>query len=424
MSLILHLRPIQVPARAIRFTHTFGLGGIALVLFGLLVFTGILMMFAYEPNPDHAWHSIDSFQRDTLFGGLIRGVHFWSANLLLPIVVLHLLRVFLTGGFHGRRSSNWLIGLAVACFVFLSGFTGYLLPWDQTAFWAITICTEMMGQVPIIGPAIRDAILGGSEIGSATIINFYALHVAVAPFVLIALLTWHFWLVRTAGGVVLPRGSGNDTVEDARLVPFVPDLLLRETVVALLVIAVVLVMAIMFGAPFGEPANAGISPNPAKAPWYFLGLQELLIHLDALFAVVVIPACVVAGVIAAPFLSYESQLSGNWFLTPKGLRMAITAALTALVAVPLFVLVDEFVVGPDGWWPGTAPVISKGLVPFALLLAGVAVFRALVRKYFAANRNETMQALFVLVFVAFLVLMATGIWFRGAGMTLVWPWLT
>ena len=419
MSLILHLRPAHVPARALRFTHTFGLGGIALVLFGLLLFTGILMMFGYDPSPERAWQSIDGFQRDTLFGGLIRGVHFWSANLLLPVVVLHLLRVFLTGGFLGKRRSNWHLGLGIVFFVFLSGFTGYLLPWDQTAFWAITICTEMMGQVPGIGPTIKSALLGGTEIGAATTVNFYALHVAMTPLALIVLLTWHFWWIRTTGGIVLPSPRPDET---DRMVPFAPDLLLRETVVSAVVVALVLVLAALFGAPLGDPANPGISPNPAKAPWYFMGLQELLIHFDALFAVVIMPLCVVAGLIVAPYLCRESEPAGDWFLSPKGRRMAIVAALTALFAVPLFVIADELVIGPGGWLPGSAPIISNGLVPFVILGVLVAAFRTLVGRIFTPTRNEMVQTLFVLLFVAFLVLTVTGIAFRGPGMSLVWPW--
>jgi quinol-cytochrome oxidoreductase complex cytochrome b subunit len=393
----------------------------ALVLFGLLLFTGVLMMFAYEPSPDRAWQSVDSLQGDTLFGELIRGVHFWSANLLIPITVLHLLRVFLPGAYHGRRRANWYIGLGIIFFVLMSGFTGYLLPWDQTAYWAITICTEMLGQVPGIGPTLQGIVLGGAEIGPATMINFYALHIAVTPLAMIALLTWHFWKVREAGGVVLPAIRPNDTRDDLRALPF-SDLLLREAVVIAVLIAAVLVLAFFFAAPLGDPANPGISPNPAKAPWYFLGLQELLIHFDALFAVVVIPLCIVGGLIAVAFLPNEDRLQGDWFLTPKGRRMALIAALTALVAVPVFVIVDELVIGSDGWFPGTASIISNGIVPFVLLITGIAVYGTLLRKIFAPTRSELVQTLFVLLFVSFVVLTVTGIWFRGEGMSLVWPW--
>jgi len=412
---------MRVPLRAIKFTHTFGLGGMALVLILLLVFTGVLMMFAYEPSPERAWQSIAAFEQDVLFGGLIRGVHHWSANLLIPVALLHLLRVFLTGGFHGRRRSNWLIGLGILSFILLSGFTGYLLPWDQKAYWAITICTEMLGQIPGIGQALQHAITGGAEIGSATIINFYALHVAVTPMVLFVLMSWHFWQIRIAGGVVLPSGPGEEPQRADQTVPFIPDLLLREVAVALMLVALVLVISIAFAAPLGDPANPGISPNPAKAPWYFLGFQELLIHFDATFAVLVIPLLIVAALVSVPFLRYDAELSGNWFLTPKGRRLAIGAAATALIFVPLWVLLDEYVIGSDGWLPGAAAVISNGLIPFALLFAAVTGFYVLIRKFFAATRNEAVQSLFVLLFVAFTVLTATGVWFRGAGMSLVWP---
>ena len=421
-SLILHLRPRQVPARALRFTHTFGLGGMALVLILLLTASGVLMMFAYEPSPERAWQSIVAFEQEALFGKLIRGVHHWSANLLIPETVIHLLRVFLTGGFHGRRRSNWLIGLGVLLFVIASGFTGYLLPWDQTAYWATTICTEMLGKIPGIGGFLQQAIIGGTEIGSATVINFYALHVAITPMALAILLSWHFWRIRLAGGVVLPSGQKGEVQTADDLLPFIPNLLLREVAVALILIALVLVIAILFGAPLGEPANPGISPNPAKAPWYFLGFQELLIHFDATFAVLVIPMLVATALISLPFLPIDAEPSGDWFLTLKGRRLAIIAALMALVLVPFWVLLDEYVIGTAGWLPNTAAVISNGLLPFVLLIAVLTSFYILTRKVLSATRGEAVQSLFVLLFISFAVLTATGVWFRGAGMALVWPW--
>ena len=143
-SLLLHLRARQVPERAIRFTHTFGLGGIALVLVLLLMATGLTLALLYDPAPERAYQSIVILQEDLLFGRLLRGVHFWSANLLVIVVGLHLGRVFLTGAFRGARRSNWLIGVGMLFAVLLSAFTGYLLPWDQLSFWAITVCSEML----------------------------------------------------------------------------------------------------------------------------------------------------------------------------------------------------------------------------------------------------------------------------------------
>ena len=230
----------------------------------------------------------------------------------------------------------------------------------------------MLGYVPGIGAALQRVILGGSEIGPATVINFYAAHTSIIPISLVVLMTWHFWRVRTAGGVVVPPGPGDQPEADAEYVQADPHLFLREYAVTLIVIAFVLVIAILFGAPLGEPANAGVSPNPAKAPWYFLGFQELLLHFHPLFAVFIVPLLIAVAVINVPFLKYDGEQSGTWFLSASGRRTAAVAATTALLATPLWILADEFVVGPGGWLPNSSPIISNGLLPFMALLAGVA----------------------------------------------------
>ncbi len=423
-SLIQHTRPVRVAAKALRFTHTFGLGGMSLVLVLLLISTGVLMIFVYEPSPERAHESILFMQQEILFGRFIRGIHYWSANLLIAVVVLHILRVFLTGAFHSPRQSNWLIGLGLLFLVLLSGFTGYLLPWDQISYWAITICAEMLGYVPGIGQTLQRVILGGTEIGSATVINFYALHTIVVPLFLIVLMTWHFWRVRLAGGVVVPRDPEDDPRSGTETVPFVPNLLHRERAVALMLIAFVLMVAVFFEAPLGEAANPGLSPNPAKAPWYFVGLQELLLHFHPLFAVFIIPLVVAIALVSVAYLRYDADLSGNWFLSVKGRRMAAVAAVTALLVTPLWVLVDEFVAGSGGWFPAVARVISNGLIPFTVVAIGVVAFYMVLKRHFSASNNETIQALFVLLMVSFMVLTVIGVWFRGAGMALVWPWQT
>lgn len=421
-SLIQHARPVRVSAAALRFTHTFGLGGMSLVLFLLLLGTGLLMIFVYEPSPEGAYNSILFMQDETLFGRLIRGAHHWSANLLIAVAALHMLRVFLTGAFHGRRRSNWLIGLGMLFLILVSGFTGYLLPWDQISYWAITICTEMLAYLPFVGPTLQRLVIGGTEIGAATILNFYALHTVVAPLGLILLMTWHFWRVRLAGGVVVPSDAEKSAALGVNYVPFRPDLIEREKAVTLILIACVIVIAILFGAPLDQPANPGLSPNPVKAPWYFAGLQELLLHFHPLFAVFVIPLAATLALVGVSYLRLDENLPGNWFLTPKGRRMAAVAAVTAVLAMTALVLLDEFVIGPGGWLPGFAPVIGDGLVPSTVLMVGVIAFYMSLKRYFAASVNEMVQALFVLFVVSFAVLSVVGVWFRGAGMALMWPW--
>jgi quinol-cytochrome oxidoreductase complex cytochrome b subunit len=421
-ALLLHFRPARLPVGTLRYTHTFGLGGMSLVLVSMLMVTGVLMMFAYEPSPERAHESVVRIEEAISFGRLVRAVHHWSANFVIIVVLLHLLRVFFTGGFRGNRQFNWIVGLALLACILTSNFTGYLLPWDQLSYWAVTICTGMLSYVPGIGAWLERAVRGGPEIGSATLVIFYALHTTVVPVLLVALMAWHFWRVRKAGGVVIPPGDGHDTEALRRKVVFLPNLLLREVAVGLILIAFVLAVATFFAAPLGSPANPGMSPNPAKAPWYFLGLQELLLHFHPTVAVLAIPGISVLAVLALPYLRYDADLSGRWFLSAKGRRMGIVAAVTALVVTPLWIVVDERVGHANQGLAGAHPFIVQGLAPLIILLVGVTLFYRLVKSRYAASRDESVQALFILLFVAFAVLTFTGIWFRGAGMALVWPW--
>ncbi|MGD9351026.1 MAG: cytochrome b N-terminal domain-containing protein, partial [Desulfobacterales bacterium] len=274
-SLILHFRPRNVQQRTLRFTLTWGLGGMAVVLVGMLFATGLMLKFVYQPVPDRAYESIIHLQNNVLFGQLIRNVHHWSGNILLIIVFLHLLRVFFTGAFHPPRQFNWIIGLVMFLAVLTSNITGYLLPWDQLAFWAITICTGMLEYVPGIGEWLQKLIRGGNEIGPATISIFFAIHTAIIPACLLVLMPWHFWRVRKAGGLVIPRRPDEEQGSDNEKVPTIPNLILREIVVALVLIAFIMAISVIFNAPLEAKANPGLSPNPTKAPWYFAGIQEL-----------------------------------------------------------------------------------------------------------------------------------------------------
>ena len=422
-TFVLHIRPVRVPEAAIRFTHTFGLGGMSLVLVGVLALTGSLLMLGYTPVPGDAYASIERLQEEVLFGAFVRAVHHWSANLLVLVAALHLLRVFLTGGFLEGRELNWVVGLVLFAAIAASAFTGYLLPWDQLAYWAVTIVTGMAAYVPVAGPALAGLLRGGEEIGPATLVTYYALHTQWLPVLLFAGAGFHFWRVRKAGGVVVPPGAVRDERGKPEQVLFLPHLLWRETAAALVLLAVVTIFSALVRAPLGPPANPGLSRNPAKAPWYFLGFQELLVHLHPLFAVAVVPLLGAVALVALPYLGFpKDEPRGAWFLSQTGRRTARLAALVALVATPLLVLADAALLGTSGSASGGAALLARGALPTAaLLLACGAAFR-FVRSRFGATRLEATQALFVFLAVAFAVLTATGIWFRGTGMRLVWPW--
>lgn len=428
---VLHFRPVRVPVRNLRYTHTWGLGGSSLTLFSMLVVTGLLMIFVYEPSPEAAYGSILTLQREVFFGKLIRNIHYWSANLLIVVVALHLLRVFFTGAFYGARQFNWVLGLLLLLCVLASNFTGYLLPWDQLSYWAITIVTGMLAYVPLAGGWLQSAARGGLEIGPSTLVDYYAAHTTVLPALIIVLSGFHFWRVRKAGGVVVPRspeeaqrpeetdgpaGTPNETALT------LPHLLLRETAAALALVAFVMALALFFNAPLGDPANPGMSPNPAKAPWYFLGFQELLLHFDPLFAVVVIPLLAALGLFLIPYIRYEKDTSGVFMMSHAGRRMAAAAAIAALAVTPVLIVIDEYWIDVRAWLPGLPPAVTSGLVPLGILFGAWFLFDRRLKRRFDASNNERMQTAFVLLGVAFIVLTITGVFFRGPGMALVWPW--
>ncbi len=420
--LILHFRPVRLPRKNLRYTHTWGLGGMSLILFSVLAATGLLMIFAYEPSPGYAYDSILTLQNDIFFGKLIRNVHYWSANFLIVIVGLHLLRVFFTGAYYGARQFNWVLGLLLFLCVLASNFTGYLLPWDQLSYWAITIVTGMIGYVPLIGGWLQGIARGGPEIGSSTLADYDAAHTTVFPALIIVLMAFHFWRVRKAGGVVTPRPPGEPVEEAPETALTLPNLLLRELAAALVLVASIMMLSLAFDAPLGEPANPGMSPNPAKAPWYFVGFQELLLHFDPVFAVVIIPFLAALGLFLLPYLRYDKDTSGIFMVSDAGRRMTVVAAITAAVVTPILVVLDEYVIDVGGWLPGLPPVVTDGVVPAVILSVVWLLFHQRLKKRYAASTNEIVQTSFVLLGVTFAILTITGVFFRGPGMALVWPW--
>jgi quinol-cytochrome oxidoreductase complex cytochrome b subunit len=419
-SLLLHFRPQTVPRRTLRFTLTWGLGGMALVLVIMLSATGVMLKFAYQPVPDRAYESIVRLQNTVYFGQLIRNLHHWCGNALLLVVLLHFLRVFFSGAFHPPRQFNWVIGLAMFLLVLGSNFTGYLLPWDQLAFWAVTICTGMLEYIPGIGIGLRRLIRGGTDIGPATLSIFFAIHTAIIPAGLIILMPFHFWRIRKARGLVIPREPGDDSPGRGESAAAIPNLIIRELVVAAVLVALLLLLSVMFNAPLEAKANPGLSPNPTKAPWYFAGLQELLLHFHPLFAVFVIPAIIIGLLFLLPYLRYDDDTAGVWFASYRGRRMAVIAAAIALIITPPAIVADEFVVDFALWMPAVPAVVSNGLLPASIVLAGIIGFYLLMKRRFSANTNEALQAVFVLLLTALIILTITGIWFRGQEMALGW----
>ncbi|MCK4289047.1 MAG: cytochrome b N-terminal domain-containing protein, partial [Bacteroidales bacterium] len=202
-NFLLHLHPKTVNEQALKYTRTFGLGGINALLFIILAFTGLLLRFSYVPIPENAYDSITSLQNNTLFGSLLRNIHHWSAMLMVITAFLHLLRVFYSQSIFYERKKNWHYGLILFVLVLFFNFTGYLLPWDQLSYWAVTIMTNIVEYIPLIGSYLANIIRGGKIVNENTLLNFYNFHTALLPILFVFFMVLHFWLVRKAKGVTV-----------------------------------------------------------------------------------------------------------------------------------------------------------------------------------------------------------------------------
>ena len=399
------------------FFLSWGLGGMAVMLVGMLFLTGILLLLVYQPSTDHAYSSILTLTREVPFGQWVRNIHHLSANLLVVMAVLHLLRVLLTGAFGPGRRLNWVVGLVLLFLLLSANFTGYLLPWDQLAFWAVTICTSMLGYIPLCGSWLLELFRGGAEIGPATLANFFVLHVAMIPGALFILLLWHFWLVRRAGGLVQVE---TEKTQKER-VPTVPHLVVREAATGLMLVAFVLLLAIFRDAPLLEQANPGMSPNPAKAPWYFLGFQELLLHLHPVFAVLVWPLMGAAALAGIPFWPQSSLPPGIWFGSERGRKLAVWSIVIGAVATLAVILLDNILLR-TGVVVAVDTFITRGLVLTTLLVMLLAGLYFLLVKKLKYTRAEAVMAGILLAVVMLTTCTVIGLWFRGGEMQLVWPW--
>jgi len=203
-NVFLHLHPVRVKKHAVRYTYTFCLGGISFFLFLALTVTGVYLMFFYVPSVSRAFQDIQAIENSVAFGSLIRNMHRWAAHLMVLTVFLHMIRVFYHGAYKPPREFNWAIGVLLLFSTLWLSFTGYLLPWDQIAFWAITVGTNMATYAPLIPSQSSFVLLGGIEVGQGTLIRFYVFHVIAFPLIAALLMVVHFWRIRKDGGISGP----------------------------------------------------------------------------------------------------------------------------------------------------------------------------------------------------------------------------
>ena len=247
------------------------LGGTPAYLFVVQVATGILLSFYYIPNPDHAYESVRHISEGVPYGWYFRSLHRWSSNFMIVAVILHMMRVFVTGGYRKPRELNWMLGVVILIITLVFGFTGYSLIYEQLSFWGLTVAGNITEAVPLIGPALADFIRGGPKVGEATLTRMFVFHIGVLPTVMFLLLGLHFTLIRLHGVTEFQfvEKDGKPKEGKKKTFPFFPDHLITEIGIGVSLMFVLTVLALV--APIGleEKANPLVTPPHIKPEWYF-----------------------------------------------------------------------------------------------------------------------------------------------------------
>jgi quinol-cytochrome oxidoreductase complex cytochrome b subunit len=313
-----HLHPPTIPAAQARLRYTLGAGGLAVFLTLVVGFTGILVTFYYLPTPEQAAKSVQELTFLVPFGWLMRNLHYWSAQLLVLVAALHLLRVVFTGAYLPPRRLNYLLGLSLLVLCLFMDFSGYVLRWDEGVHWALVAGTNLVQSIPLVGERLYATLVGGSQIGASTLIRFYAWHLFGLTLVLIIVGVWHIFRVRRDGGIAVPPPELR--TDPARITR--KELARREGLAMLWAALVLIALAILVPAPLAAGIQEGAAPtSESLAPWFFLWVQQLLRLGDPFIYGVLIPLGALLILALVPYITplrlSPSEL-GKWF--PRGGR--------------------------------------------------------------------------------------------------------
>jgi quinol-cytochrome oxidoreductase complex cytochrome b subunit len=373
--------------------YSLWLGTIAACLFAILTITGLLLLYFYIPSVRDAYWSVKDIDNVVVFGWLLRAQHRWAAQLMVAVVFFHLMRVFFTVSYTDQRVWNWYIGIVLFVLTIFLSFSGYILPWDQLAYWALTIATSIASEFPILGKGIRFILLGGNTLGQSSLLRFYVLHNFFLPALLIIFFALHMWRIRKDGGLVcmdrliretrlkeIPLsptktysllGVTKDTtiqvattevLDKSNSVHVSPHLTRRIALVFLVTTIITLVLALLFPVPLEEPANPTVTPIPAKSPWYFLWLQELTAITTFKIGELTISGGLIGGILVPGFLLILSivwplfdkspkETIGVWFHKQRKIQNIIFIFMCTAVIV--LIIVGVYLRGPywQFYWP-------------------------------------------------------------------------
>ncbi|KPK86900.1 MAG: hypothetical protein AMS27_04105 [Bacteroides sp. SM23_62_1] len=480
-NFFLHIHSPKIHPHALRPTYTFGLGVILAFLFLIMIITGFILMMNYTPSVEQAYNSVKDIVFVVPGGKYIRNIHRWAAHGMVLVTFLHLTRTFLTGSYFGKRKWNWIIGICMLLVVMFMSFSGYLLPWDQLAYWAVTIgsniaasareLTDILGITNVldIGGFFKKLLIGDETVGQTALTRFFMLHVVFLPITLMVLTGWHFWRIRKDGGlsrplreesaspqvlkpsslqyskagnlmsddvkfqdrsdpdrerppVVQAHGSisskNQDTLRADKRIYTWPVLMWIELSLLLFTTTIILIMAFVFDAPLREQANISFPENPAKSSWYFLGIQELVSY-SAFTGGLLIPLLFIAFLISIPFIDKEDRFSGIWFSGKQGLKIgAVTILYSLLITVILVFIAVKF-----GWfreWFGDIPGFIIMIINPGTLSALFYILWSILIKTRTGSTRMAAIALFLCAMTGLIIYTSIGIWFRGPNWDFYW----
>ena len=462
-NFFLHMQGAKTHLNTLRPSYTVGLGMIALVLLLITNVSGVLLMVYYSPSIESAYNSVKEINNVVFGGRLMRNIHKWGGEAMIIFVMLHMARVFFTSSYKQGREFNWLIGMVLLVLTFVLNFTGYLLPWDQLSYWALVIGANI-AQSPKeitdilhitgffdIGGFSKDLFLGGPNPSQATLIRIYFLHIMLLPIFIMLFVAVHFWRIRKDGGLTVPdnfkpkpgwsrfsasAGQALTSSKTYGLMALVrdktpavdsdsentvlswPHLLRAEIAVTMLCLAGVVVYAFYVNAPLRELANPLIPENPAKAPWYFLGLQELVSY-SAFMGGIGLPSLALLGLALIPYLDREPRDVGIWFSDKQG---KIVTLISTVVGIALLIGLLAIVIKFGwfrNWWPNIPQWIIL-LVNPGTIWVGFMMAWSLLAIYWTGSTRNGAIALFTLFLISFVIFTYVGTELRGPNWDFYW----
>ncbi|MEW6738826.1 MAG: cytochrome b N-terminal domain-containing protein [Nitrospirota bacterium] len=465
-NFFLHVQGVKTHINTLRPTYTLGLGLISFFLLIITVISGVLLMVYYNPSIEHGYTSVKDINYVVFAGKLIRNVHKWAGEGMIIFVLLHMARVFYTSSYKKGREFNWVVGIVLLILTFGINLSGYMLPWDQLSYWALVIVaniiqspkeiTDSLGITNFfdIGGFSKELFLGGLTAGKESLTRVYLLHIMLFPIFLFIFLGVHFWRIRKDGGLTKPdvfepkpidaglaaipekRGGifptnktyglmelahGRTPVVDRDVENTVlswPNLLIAEAALFVFCLAGVTVYSFFIDAPLKELANPMIPENPAKAPWYFLGLQELLSY-SAFMGGVGLPGLALLGLALIPYLDREEQHVGIWFSNKQGKRVAIEALIAGtIVVIGLLAFVINFGWFRN-WWPNVPQLLITLINPGNIWVGFMIAWSIYVIKRTGSTRMGAI-ALFTMFLISFLIYTYVGTELRGPNWDFFW----